>query len=62
MLLFLCDRDEIQYELLWENATVIEPCIGKTLIPEALDRIRKRIDLRVFSEVSQLGTLIKQDT
>jgi hypothetical protein len=62
ILLFLGDRDEVQYELLGKNATVIEPCIRKTLIPEALDRIRKCVDLRVLSEVSQLGTLIEEDT
>lgn len=57
----LRDSDEVQYELLGENAAVVEPCVGESLIAEALDRIGEDADSGVIVEIAQMGIFVEQD-
>jgi hypothetical protein len=58
-MLFLRDSNEVEYELLRENTTMIEPGIRESLISEPLDWVRKNANSGVVVEISQMGLFIK---
>ena len=57
--LLLRDRDEVQHELLGEDAAVVEPCVGEALVAEALDRIGEDTDPGVVVEIAQMAVRVE---